>query len=133
MTILTFISNFLIFLDLGIQYDQSTNFLISLLFPVRIYICIFTLFFAMEVIGKKYRFYRLIIAFIIINIFIQPSLVIEGFKGLDCTTLYDNRVFLTLDLRMECFTSEYYNLVIFCILNYFIKKKFFFRELILLS
>lgn len=82
----------------------------------------FTLFIALEIVVKKYRFYRLIIVFIIINIFIQPSLVIEGFRGLDCTKLYDNRAFLTVDLRMECFTQEYYSLVDFFFYNfYFIK------------
>ena len=100
-------------IDLNIQYDQSVRFLISLLFPLIIYICMFTLFIALEIVVKKYRFYRLIIVFIIINIFIQPSLVIEGFRGLNCTQLYDNRSFLTVDLRMECFTEEYYSLVDF--------------------
>ena len=50
-------------------------------------------------------------AFMIINISIQPYLITEGFKGLDCVLLDGNRMFLANDLTTECFTQNYYYLV----------------------
>ena len=54
-------------------------------------------------------------AFMIINVSIQTFLITEGFKGLDCVLLDENKSFLIIDLTTECYTKEYYYLVIFLI------------------
>ena len=52
-------------------------------------------------------------AFMIINVSIQTFLITEGFKGLDCVLLDENKSFLAIDLTRECYTKDYYYLVIF--------------------
>lgn len=96
------------------DFQATYNLLIAFIMPVVLYVVVFLTLILVQF-RKKNRnkkiYKRLIIAFIIINISIQPFLVKEGFSGLDCITLYSNKNFLVYDLSMECYTDEHYKLV----------------------
>lgn len=107
----SFIFIFILKKGIGVEFSQSFNFYIGLAFPFLVYFVVFSLLILIELSKNRKNYYRLLIAFIMINICIQPSLVNEGFKGLDCMELETGSSYLSSDLTMKCFTDEYYKLV----------------------
>ena len=94
------------------NYSKNLNFIFALVLPFILYFFMIMVLLTIEIIKRQKKFHRLLIAFILINIFIQPYLVKQGFSGLDCLELYDNKSFMVaVDLSMQCYTYDYYKLV----------------------
>ena len=96
-----------VFIEFEFNYSRTLNFFFALILPLLIYFVVAMVLICIEIIRKTKKYYKLMIAFIIINITIQPSLVAEGFNGADCVELYEKRKFITIDFSMECNTNDY--------------------------
>ena len=99
-------------LEFDLNFSKNFNFVLALIIPFILYLFMIIILVGIEIVKKQKKFHRLLIAFIIINISIQPYLVKNGFSGLDCVELYENKKFLaSADLTIECYSQEYYQLV----------------------
>lgn len=99
--------------DLNLNFSSNFFLSIALVVPFIFYFFVFSgiIIFQIKKQSKKRIYRRIITAFIIINISIQPFLVKESFSALQCIELYNNKKFLVYDLNIECYSKQHYELV----------------------